>query len=51
MNMQNIKPSKYLRYLGLQLLFGTQRTKEILVVNPTIAPQREESAGYFYFGF
>jgi magnesium transporter len=43
MNMQNIKPSKYLRYLGLQLLFNTQRTKEILVVNPTIAPQRAEA--------
>jgi magnesium transporter len=43
MNMQNIRPSKYLRYLMLPTLFGTQRTKEILVVNPTAAPEREEA--------
>ena len=43
MNMQNIRPSKYLRYLALPILFGTQRTKEILVVNPTAAPEREEA--------
>ena len=41
--MQNIRPSKYLRYLALPTLFGTQRTKEILVVNPTAAPEREEA--------
>ena len=43
MNMQNIRPSKYLRYLVLPTLFGTQRTKEILVVNPTAVPEREEA--------
>jgi magnesium transporter len=43
MNMQNIRPSKYLRYLVLPTLFGTQRTKEILVVNPTAAPEREDA--------
>ena len=43
MNMQNIRPSKYLRYLVLPTLFGTQRTKEILVVNPTAPPEREEA--------
>src|SRR5678815_3724018 len=43
MNMQNIRPSKYLRYLMLPTLFGTQRTKEILVVNPTAAPAREDA--------
>ena len=43
MNMQNMRPSKYLRYLVLPTLFGTQRTKEILVVNPTAAPEREEA--------
>jgi magnesium transporter len=43
MNMQNIRPSKYLRYLVLPTLFGTQRTKEILVVNPTVASEREEA--------
>lgn len=41
--MQNIRPSKYLRYLVLPTLFGTQRTKEILVVNPTAVPEREEA--------
>jgi len=43
MNMQNIRPSKYLKYLVLPTLFGTQRTKEILVVNPTAVPEREEA--------
>jgi magnesium transporter len=43
MNMQKIRPAKYLKYLVLPTLFGTQRTKEILIVNPTIAPQREEA--------
>jgi magnesium transporter len=38
-----LNPDKYLRYLGLPSLFGTQRTKEILSVNPTIIPQREDS--------
>jgi magnesium transporter len=38
-----LKPDKYLRYLGLTSLFGTQRTREILSVNPTIIPQREDS--------
>jgi magnesium transporter len=36
-------PQKYLKYLILPSLFGTQRTKEILQVNPTIIPQREEA--------
>lgn len=38
-----MQPQKYLRYLILPNLFGTQRTKEILQVNPTIIPQREEA--------
>lgn len=33
----------YLKILGLQQLFGTQRTKEILSVNPTVLPAREEA--------
>lgn len=33
---------KYLRYLYLPSLFGTQRTKEILHVNPTVVPERKE---------
>jgi magnesium transporter len=39
----NLRPEKYLRYLYLPNLFGAQRTKEILSVNPTIMPQREEA--------
>lgn len=38
-----IKPEKYLRYLYLPNLFGTQRTKEILAINPTVIPQRAEA--------
>lgn len=42
MNMK-LRPEKYLRYLYLPNLFGTKRTKEILSINPTIIPQREEA--------
>lgn len=38
-----IRPDKYLRLLGLPALFGTDRTKKILSVNPTIQPVREEA--------
>ncbi|MGK2864738.1 MAG: magnesium/cobalt transporter CorA [Chitinophagaceae bacterium] len=38
-----LKPEKYLRYLYLPNLFGTKRTKEILHVNPTVIPFREEA--------
>ena len=38
-----LRPEKYLRYLYLPNLFGTQRTKEILSQNPTVIPQREEA--------
>jgi magnesium transporter len=38
-----LRPEKYLRYLYLPNLFGTQRTKEILSMNPTIIPQRTEA--------
>lgn len=38
-----LRPEKYLKYLYLPSLFGTQRTKEILSVNPTIMPHREEA--------
>ncbi|HEY6504306.1 MAG TPA: magnesium/cobalt transporter CorA [Chitinophagaceae bacterium] len=43
MNVKKIRPEKYLKYLYLPNLFGTQRTKEILHVNPTVVPQREEA--------
>lgn len=49
MKVKNIHPEKYLRYLYLPNLFSTQRTKEILSVNPTIAPQREEAADISVF--
>ena len=38
-----MKSARYLRLLGLPYLFGTQRTKEILHVNPTVIPFREEA--------
>jgi len=38
----NLKPEKYLRYLYLPNLFGTDRTKEILHVNPTVLAERIE---------
>lgn len=38
----NLKPEKYLRYLYLPNLFGTDRTKEILHVNPTVVAERKE---------
>jgi magnesium transporter len=38
-----IRPDKYLRFLGVPPLFGPERTKKILSVNPTIPPQREEA--------
>jgi len=37
-----MQQNKYFRYLGLPALFGTERTKEILHVNPTAAPERQE---------
>ncbi len=40
----NSQTEKYLRYILNPLeLFGTERTREILVVNPTIIPIREEA--------
>src|SRR6185295_13531712 len=38
-----IRPDKYLRMLKVPPLFGTERTKKILSVNPTVPPQREEA--------
>jgi magnesium transporter len=38
-----IKPVKYLRYLHIPNIFSSTRTKEILQVNPTIIPHREEA--------
>lgn len=46
-----LKPEKYLRYLYLPNLFGAQRTKEILSVNPTVIPQREEAKDVLVYAF
>jgi magnesium transporter len=35
--------NRYLKLLGMPQLFGTSRTKEILDVNPTVIPLREEA--------
>jgi magnesium transporter len=51
MNLRDIRQNKYLRYLVLPSLFGTQRTKEILNVNPTIIPHREEAQEVSVFVF
>jgi magnesium transporter len=46
-----IHPEKYLRYLYLPNLFGTRRTREILHVNPTVIPKREEAKEVKIFVF
>jgi magnesium transporter len=35
--------NKYLKYLKLDSLFNTKRTRDIFHVNPTVTPQREEA--------
>ena len=47
----HLKPEKYLRYLHLPPLFGARRTKEILSVNPTVIPGREEAKEVTVFVF
>ncbi len=43
MKLVKLRPDKYLKYLYLPNLFATKRTKEILAVNPTVIPHREEA--------
>jgi magnesium transporter len=43
MNLEKLRPEKYLKYLNPTSLFATKRTKEILSANPTIMPHREEA--------
>lgn len=43
MNLEKLRPDKYLKYFHLPNLFATKRTKEILSVNPTVIPHREEA--------
>jgi magnesium transporter len=43
MNLEKLRPDKYLKYLNPTNLFTTRRTKEILSANPTVIPHREEA--------
>ena len=43
MNLDKLRPDKYLKYLYLPNLFAAKRTKEILSFNPTVIPHREEA--------
>lgn len=43
MNLERLRPDKYLKYLNITNFFPTKRTKQILSVNPTVIPQREEA--------
>jgi magnesium transporter len=43
MNLDRLRPEKYLKYLYLPNFFAPKRTKEILAVNPTVIPHREEA--------
>jgi magnesium transporter len=43
MNLEKLRPDKYLKYLYLPNLFAPKRTKQILSVNPTVIPHREEA--------
>ena len=48
---EKIPAKKYLPHLHLPHFFGSRRTKEILSVNPTIVPQREEAPEVSVFVF
>lgn len=43
MNLEKLRPDKYLKYLNPSTLFAPRRTKEILSTNPTVIPHREEA--------
>ena len=43
MNLEKLRPDKYLKYLNLPKMFAPKRTKQILSVNPTVMPHREEA--------
>jgi len=51
MNMNRLRPDKYLKYLYLPNLFATKRTREILSVNPTVIPVREEAKEVLVYVF
>ncbi|MCX8020636.1 MAG: magnesium/cobalt transporter CorA [Chitinophagaceae bacterium] len=44
MKLEQLRPEKYLKYLYLPNLIPFKRTKEILAVNPTAEPRREDAA-------
>jgi len=50
MNLEKLRPDKYLKYLYLPNLFA-KRTKQILSVNPTVIPHREEAKEISIFVF
>ena len=41
--LEKLRPDKYLKYFYLPNLFAPKRTKQILSVNPTVIPHREEA--------
>lgn len=51
MNLDKLRPDKYLKYLYLPNLFGSRRTKEILSVNPTVIPKREEATEVHVYAY
>ncbi|NTS39992.1 magnesium/cobalt transporter CorA [Flavisolibacter sp. BT320] len=44
LNFQPVKAKRFVRYLIPSVLFGTQRTKKIVNVNPTVETQRKDAA-------
>lgn len=51
MDIKKISPENVLKFLNPTILFGTARTKEILKINPTIIPQREEAREIKIYAF
>lgn len=46
-NFRTVKAKKYIRYLVPTSLFGTQRTKKIVNVNPTVETRRQDAKHSF----
>ena len=45
MNLEKLRPNRYLSTIGIPNIFSTKRTKEILSVNPTVIPLRGGKGG------
>ncbi|MCB0715390.1 MAG: magnesium/cobalt transporter CorA [Chitinophagaceae bacterium] len=43
MKFERLRPDKYLKYLKIPNPFVSKRTQEILLINPTVVPEREEA--------